>query len=45
MQLLTQVFCSPLHFIGSADAACAPSKNSPKAAIDIALIIMLPGSR
>jgi hypothetical protein len=31
-QLAMQVFCSPLHFIGSARATCAPKRNKPSPA-------------
>ncbi|HMJ41461.1 MAG TPA: hypothetical protein VK522_04165 [Pseudolabrys sp.] len=44
-QAVTQVLFSPLHFIGSADAIGALTRSNPKAAIDIALIVMALYSR
>jgi hypothetical protein len=32
LQLARQTFCSPLHFIGSARAVCAQSRQSPTTA-------------
>jgi hypothetical protein len=39
-QAATQVLFSPLHFMGSADATGTLKRNNPKAATDIALIVM-----